>query len=149
MPRGADGEAGVTCGIDDLTYAVGRKYTLTTRKTTGAAGVSYTGTVKDLSTGRVRTIGAWRVPQDHTFRNRANAFIEKYDGIRTCADIPGVKVSYTRAEADGDPLSFPAYTRKATNEPGEDLYTCENVSTYSVTTPAPGSYTVKSRVSAK
>ena len=71
---------------------------------------------------------------------------EKFDGIRTCADIPAVTVSYTGVKADGQALKFKAYRHKATNEPGKDIYTCANVSDYTVTTPAPGSYTVRSHL---
>jgi hypothetical protein len=111
--------------------------------------VTYTGTVKNVTTGKERTIGAWRLPaQFPGFADHANAFIEKFDDIETCADIPAVKVSYT--DADGDPLTFRAYHHKATNEPGpDDLYTCTNVSDYTVTTPAAGSYTVKSHVKSR
>ncbi|MEV6935815.1 hypothetical protein AB0N19_15455, partial [Streptomyces sp. NPDC051132] len=94
--KGADDEDGVTCGIVDLTYAAGRKYTITARKTTTASGPVCTGTIKDLTTGKARTIGAWRLSKYFAgFTNSANAFIEKFDGIRTCADIPAVAVSYT------------------------------------------------------
>ncbi|MFD0393246.1 DUF3472 domain-containing protein [Streptomyces nogalater] len=144
---GADAGQGVTCSIDDLEYAVGRKYTISAKKTSDDAGVSYTGTIKDLTTGKERTIGAWRVPQGFTgFYNYADAFIEKFAGIRTCADIPAVTVSYTDVKADGKPLAFKASTHKATNVPGKGIYTCSNVSDYTVTTPAPGSYTVESSV---
>ncbi|GAA2231969.1 DUF3472 domain-containing protein [Streptomyces nogalater] len=145
--QGADDEDGVTCGIDDLKYVVGRKYTITTKKTNSTSGPVYTGTIKDVATGKLRTIGAWRLPRNFAgFKNSANAFIEKFDGIRTCADIPAVTVSYTGVKADGRPLSFRAYRHKATKEPGEDIYTCINVSDYTVTVPAPGSYTVRSHL---
>ncbi|MEU7561029.1 DUF3472 domain-containing protein [Streptomyces eurythermus] len=145
--KGADDEDGVTCGIDDLTYVTGRKYTITARKTNTRSGPVYTGTIKDLATGKVRTIGAWRLPKTFSgFKNSANAFIEKFDGIRTCADIPAVTVSYTGVKADGHPLKFRAYRHKATKEPGEDIYTCANMSNYTVTTPTSGSYTVRSHL---
>ncbi|CAL9313489.1 DUF3472 domain-containing protein [Streptomyces sp. SudanB182_2057] len=144
---GADAGRGVTCAIDDLEYAAGRKYTITAKKTSDDAGLSYTGTIKDLSTGEERTIGAWRTPPGFTgFYNYADAFIEKFAGVRTCADIPAVTVSYTDVKADGKPLAFKAYTHKGTDEPGKGIYTCSNVSDYTVTTPAPGSYTVESSV---
>lgn len=145
--KGADDEDGVTCGIDDLTYVTGRKYTITARRTNTRSGPVYTGTIKDLATGKVRTVGAWRLPRNFAgFKNSANAFIEKFDGIRTCADIPAVTVSYTGVKTDGRPVKFRAYRHKATKEPGEDIYTCANVSDYTVTTPASGSYTVRSHL---
>ncbi|QLJ02754.1 hypothetical protein HZZ00_18165 [Streptomyces sp. NEAU-sy36] len=143
--KGADDEDGVTCGIDDLKYVTGRKYTITATKTNTTSGRVYTGTIKDLTTGKVRTIGAWRLPKTFSgFKDSANAFIEKFDAIRTCADIPAVTVSYTGVKADTQRLKFRAYRHKATKEPGEDIYTCANVSNYTVTTPATGSYTVRS-----
>lgn len=141
---GADAGEGVTCGIDDLVYAVGREYTIVTTRTSDADGVSYTGTIEDGTTGRTRTIGSWRIPEKFTFSDSANAFIEKFRGIRSCADIPAVNVSYTGVRADGEPLAFKAFTRKATNTPGTGIYTCGNVSDYTVTTPDAGSYTVAS-----
>jgi hypothetical protein len=57
-----------------------------------------------------------------------------------------VTVSYTGVKADGRPLAFRAYRHKATGVPGEDIYTCVNVSDYTVAAPAPGSYTVRSRL---
>ncbi|MEW2294676.1 hypothetical protein ABZ719_18540 [Streptomyces sp. NPDC006743] len=145
--RGADDEDGVTCGLDDLKYVPGRKYTITAKKALSASGAVYTGTVKDVSTGKERTIGAWRLPSRFPgFRNTANAFIEKFAGIRTCADIPAVTVSYTDVKADRKPLTFRSYRHKATGVPGKDIYTCVNVSDYTVTSRAPGSYTVRSHV---
>ncbi|MEU3413802.1 hypothetical protein ABZ760_21460 [Streptomyces sp. NPDC006658] len=145
--RGADDEDGVTCGIDDLKYVAGRKYTISARKTNTTSGPVYTGTIKDAATGKVRTVGVWRLPRNFAgFKNSANAFIEKFDGIRTCADIPSVAVSYTGVKADGRPVRFRAHRHKATKVPGEDIYTCANVSDYTVTAPTPGSYTVRSRL---
>ncbi|MFJ9690793.1 DUF3472 domain-containing protein [Kitasatospora sp. NPDC101183] len=143
----ADGGAGVTCAIDDLDYAAGRKYTITTRKSESADAVTYTGTIKDLTSGKERTIGSWRLPQDFAgFSPNANAFIEKFSGISTCADIPPVNVSYTGVTANGSPVNFHAGTHPATDVPGDGIYTCSGVSQYTVTTPAPGSYTVVSTV---
>ncbi|MFJ4686209.1 DUF3472 domain-containing protein [Streptomyces sp. NPDC088789] len=144
---GADGDPGVTCAIDDLVYEVGRQYTITTQKTTNADGVTYTGTIKDLTSGDERTIGRWLLPRGFAgFITSGNAFIEKFSGISTCADIPGVSVAYTGIAADQDPVNFTPVTHPATDEAGEDVYTCENVSEYTVTTPANGSYTVESSV---
>ncbi|MFE9360286.1 DUF3472 domain-containing protein [Streptomyces olivaceoviridis] len=144
---GADAGQGVTCAIDDLDYAAGRAYTLTTTKSTDTAGTVYTGTIRDLTTGRQRTIGAWRTPQGFTgFADQANAFIEKYHGITTCADIPAVTVSYSNVQADGHPITFTAQTHPATDTPGTGIYTCAGVSDYTVTTPTEGSYTVHSTV---
>ncbi|MEV7598704.1 hypothetical protein AB0O91_15110 [Kitasatospora sp. NPDC089797] len=143
---GADGGNGVTCGIDDLAYQVGRKYTIATKKTVDTAGVSYTGTIKDDTTGTVRTIGAWRVPADYAgFRDTANAFIEKFSGIKTCADIPAVKVSYTGVRADGKPVAFKPISHQATDKPGSGIYTCGDVSDYTVSAAStPGGYSVVS-----
>ncbi|MER7848511.1 hypothetical protein ABTZ03_31755 [Kitasatospora sp. NPDC096077] len=143
---GADGGNGVTCGIDDLAYQVGRKYTIATRKTVDPEGVSYTGTIKDDATGTVRTIGAWRVPAGYPgFQDTANAFIEKFSGIKTCADIPAVKVSYSGVRADGKPVAFKPISHKATDQPGSGIYTCGDVSDYTVSAAStPGGYSVVS-----
>jgi|GEM_PF-6643941 len=142
---GADAGSGVTCGIDDLSYAVGRQYTIATKKYTDAGGTSYTGTITDDSTGQARTIGKWLVPSGYGgFDNSADAFIEKFGGVKTCADIPAVAVSYTGVSADGKPISFTPSSHKATDKPGSGIYTCSTVSNYTVSAPAAGSYTVTS-----
>ncbi|RDI42877.1 DUF3472 domain-containing protein [Nocardia mexicana] len=142
---GADSGKGVTCAIDDLEYAKGRKYTIAAKRSKDAEGISYTGTITDESTGNTRTIGAWRLPSSFTkFNDSANAFIERFKGIESCGDIPAVQVSYSNVTADGKPIAFEPESHTAGNKPGSGIYTCGDVSDYTVSTDGPGGYDVKS-----
>lgn len=145
---GADGGSGVTCGANDLIYATGRTYIFRTIRSRDSQGFRYTGTITDSTTEVTRTIGAWRVPADVVgFSNAANAFIEKFSGVNNCGDTPSVAVSYSGVQADSQMIQFRSFSQKAAYRPGSGIYTCGNVSNYSITASQPGRYTVISSAS--
>jgi hypothetical protein len=145
--NGADSGSGVTCAPKNIPYARGRAYTFTTSRTTDGAGVVYTGKVKDEATGLVSTIGAWRLRSTYPgFEGTVNAFIEKYDGIETCADIPAVKVAYAGVEVNGRLIAFSRDSTHASPVAHRGIYTCSGVSDVTRVVPRRGSYAITSIV---
>jgi hypothetical protein len=144
---GADSGSGVTCAPKNISYAPGRAYTFTTSRATDGAGVVYTGKVEDDATGLVSTIGAWRLRSTYPgFEGTVNAFIEKYDGIETCADIPAVKVAYAGVEVNGRLIAFSRDSTHASPVAHRGIYTCSGVSDVTRVVPRRGSYAITSIV---
>ncbi|WP_052663687.1 DUF3472 domain-containing protein [Psychromicrobium lacuslunae] len=146
---GADGDSGVTCALDGLAYRVGTKYTITSHRQSDANGVTYTGTITNLSTGVKTTIGAWRLPANYGgFSDQMTAFIERFWGISSCADIPAVSVDYSNITVGGTAVSISPVNKVAGFVPGSNgIYRCNDVSDYQLTSNGAGNYSVRSQIS--
>ncbi|MGH1548816.1 RICIN domain-containing protein [Leifsonia poae] len=94
---GADGGAGVSCGVEfDAVY--GHTYDLVVSK---AADGSWIGTAVDTVDASEVHIGRWTVPGDGLLTTTFRGFAEYYAGVISCGEAPRMDVIYGGPTAPG------------------------------------------------
>lgn len=133
---GADGGNGVTCAID-VPYSRGTAYSFDiTKAGSSSTATTWSGTITNDSTGVVTKMGSWSTPAAFGgLKSTTIGFIEKFSGIKTCADIPDVSVKYSKVSFGNDNPSSGAKIWPSSNG-GSGIYTCLGV------TPAKSASTV-------